>query len=405
MATDLVRLFGALAVLVTLAAFARQVARWTGQPAVLGELVLGIALGPTLLGWLWPAGHDFLLGGPNAAILDAFAWVGLVLFMLVAGAEMQWRPGNTVAAVGVALGGLVLPATLGSLLAVTNPGWFFDAGVSGPGVLMVATVMTVSALPILARVLADLGLLDRPTGSVTMASATIDDIAGWVALALAAGASATGLTGSLTGNMALVAGLFVACLLLDRLLADKVRPFLPKDPAHMFVAVVVVTLLAALLTHEAGLHAVVGALAVGAILSRHRDIRDVVADRFRGIAFILLLPMFFITTVGSADLRLVADHGGMLAVVVVFAAATLGKVAGAYAGSRTVGLPHPQALAVGLLMNARGAVGIVVAKVARDAGLLSASGFALMVIVIVLTTLVAAPLMAWHTRRVGVDAL
>lgn len=406
MATDLVRFFGALAILVTLAAVARQAARWSGQPAVLGELVLGVLLGPTLLGWLWPEATAFLLGGPNAPLLEALAWVGLVLFMLVAGAEMAWHPGNGLAAVGVASGGLVLPATLGALLAVTHPAWFFDGPATGPSVLMVATVMTVSALPILARVLSDLKLLDRDTGSVTMAAATIDDVVGWLALALAAGAGAgDALTGSLAGNMALVAVAFVALLALDHVLTPRVRRFLPQDPQHLFVGVVVATLLAALLTHEAGLHAVVGALAVGAIVSRHKGLRAVVADRFRGIAAILLLPLFFITTLGGANLRLVADQGGLVAIAAVLLAATLGKVAGAYGGARAVGLSNAQGVAIGLLMNARGAVGVVVAKVAHDAGLLSDSGFALLVLVIVLTTLLTAPTMAWHVRRVGASAL
>lgn len=405
MATDLVRFFGALAALVAMAAFARQAARWSGQPAVLGELLLGIALGPTLLGWAWPAAHGFLLGGPNAPLLDALAWIGLVLFMLVAGAEMEWRPANGLAALGVAGGGLVLPATLGVLLAIARPDWFFDGPANGPAILMVATVLTVSALPILARVLSDLALIERPTGAITMAAATIDDVAGWIALAIAAGASSPGLTGSLAGNILLVLAVLVAAFVLDVLLADRLRPLLPKEPAHLFVGVVVATFLAALLTHEAGLHAVVGALAVGAVVSRHHQLRDVVADRFRGVAFILLLPMFFITTVGSADLRLVAQHGGFVAVLVVVVAASAGKVLGAYAGARAVGLGHAKGIAIGLLMNARGAVGIVVAKVARDAGLLSASGFALMVLVIVATTLLTAPAMAWHVRRVGVSAL
>lgn len=405
MATDLVRFFGALAILVALAALARQAARWTGQPAVLGELALGIILGPTLLGWLWPEAHGFLLEGPNAPLLDALAWIGLVLFMLVAGAEMEWQPKNALAAIGVASGGLMLPATFGAMLGLFAPTWFFDGPPSGPAILLVATIMTVTALPVLARILADLDLLGRPTATVTMAAATIDDVAGWIALALAAGASTTGLTGSLLGNLAIVVGLLLAALLLDRLLASRLRPFLPTDPAHLFVGVVVATFGAALLTHEAGLHAVVGPLAVGAVVSRHKGLRDVVADRFRGVAFALLLPMFFILTVGQADLRLVATNTGVLAVVVVLLAAMVGKIAGCYIGARAAGLTHSQGMGAGILMNARGAVGLVVAKVGLDAGLLAPHGFALMVLVIVLTTMLAAPALSWHVRRVGVASL
>ncbi len=405
MATDLVPFFGALAILVALAAFARQLARWAGQPAVLGELLLGIALGPTLLGSMWPSAHDYLLGGGNAPLLDALAWVGLVLFMLVAGAEMRWRETRGVAAVGVAAGGLLLPAAGGAILAKARPDWFFDGPATGPGILLVATVMTVSALPVLARILSDLGLLGRPIASVTMAAATVDDVVGWIALGLAAAAGHAGLTGSLPGNLLLVAGLLAGAFLLDHLLADRLRPYLPKEPAHMFVAVVVATFAAALLTDQAGLHAVVGPLAVGAVVSRHPGIRDVVAERFRGIAFVLLLPMFFILTVGQADLRLVASGAGFVAIVAVLFVACLGKVVGCYVGARAAGLTHAQGLGAGMLMNARGAVGLVAAKVGHDSGLLSDAGFAVTVLVIVLTTLLAAPFMTWHARRVGVDAL
>lgn len=405
MATDLVRFFGALAILVAAAALARQAARGLGQPAVLGELLLGIVLGPTLLGWAAPGVHAYLLGGANAPLLDALAWIGLVLFMLVAGAEMEWRPSNGIAAIGVASGGLVLPATAGAFLALLAPAWFFDGEATTPGILLVATVMTVTALPVLARILADVGLLERPTAAVTMAAATIDDVVGWIALALAAAAGHPGLTGSLGGNLALVFGLFIVVFVLDHVLAPRLRPILPKEPAHLFVAVVVATFAAALLTHEAGLHAVVGPLAVGAIVSRHKGLRDVVAERFRGVAFVLLLPMFFILTVGQADLRLVVTETGVLALVVVLLAATGGKVLGCYTGARVAGMTHAQGLGAGILMNARGAVGLVVAKVGLDAGLLAPHGFALLVLVIVLTTLLAAPALAWHVRRVGVAAL
>lgn len=405
MATDLVQFFGALAVLVALAAFARQVARWAGQPAVLGELLLGIVLGPTLLGWAWPDAHGYLLEGGNAPLLDALAWVGLVLFMLAAGAEMAWRPSNGVAAAGIASGGLLLPAAAGAVLALMAPEWFFDGAATGPRILIVATIMTVTALPVLARILSDLGILGTTTGAATMAAATIDDIAGWIALALAAAAGSPGLTGSLAGNLLLVAAVLAGAFLLDYILTPVLGRHMPKDPAHLFVGVVVATFAAAVLTHMAGLHAVVGPLAVGAIVSRHPPLRNEVAQRFKGVAFVLLLPMFFILTVGQADLRLVASGPGLIAALVVLLIATGGKVVGCYVGARVARLTHAQGVAAGILMNARGAVGLVVAKVGYDAGLLAPHGFALVVLMIVATTLLAAPMLAWHLRRVGATAL
>lgn len=406
MATELVAFFGALAVLVALAALARQVARAIRQPTILGELLLGVVLGPTLLGWAWPAAHGLLFGGANLPLFDALAWVGLILFMLVAGAEMEWRPANGLAAIAMSTGGVALAGGLGVLLAIVRPAWFFPGGQASPlGVLVLATLMIVTALPVLARILADMNLLRSGTGGAALASATIDDVLGWTALGIAAATPGI-LPGGFAGNIALVAAALLAAVLLDRVLTPRLAKRMEHlDPAHLFVSVVAAALGAAALTHLAGLHAVIGALAVGAIVSRHPRLRKEVTERFRGVATVLLLPLFFILTVGQADLRLVGTLTGLVAAMTVLAVASVGKIGGTYLGARVAGLTHAQGVASGLLVNARGAVGLVVAKVGSDAGLLSATGFSLMVFAIVATTLLTAPLLGWYMRRVGHAAL
>jgi len=158
-------------------------------------------------------------------------------------------------------------------------------------------------------------------------------------------------------------------------------------------ALVCAILGSAWLTQAAGLHALIGPLLVGALVSRHEAVQAYARSRLQGLTMVLFLPVFFVLTGLDTNLTLLASSTGALAFVVVLAAASLGKLAGCWLGGRAAGLNRQGRLAAGLLLNARGAVGLVVAKLGYDAGLLSPRGFALLALVIVVTTCAAAPLL------------
>jgi Kef-type K+ transport system membrane component KefB len=386
--SGLERLFLALAVIVAGAALARWAFLRLRLPGVVGELLLGIALGPSLLGWLWPDGHGALFPASGAPILHALSWVGLALFVYHVGLEMHWEHGDLRPVLLVALGGLLVPMASGVLLAAASPSWFFAGAGEWPGRLMVGIVLTVSALPVLARILEDLGMLGSRLGSVALGAATVDDVVGWTLMAVVAAAGSVGLTGLLWANVLAVAGLGAALWVG----ASVLRKRMVARPAP-FPAVMAAVLLAAWLTEAAGLSAVLGPLAVGAFLSGVPAMREDSRRRIGDVTKVLLLPIFFVMSGAAVDLRLLPMPAMLLPLAILLASASLAKVAGCSLGARAAGLPWRDGLAAGSLLNARGAVGLVVVRVGLDAGLFSVGGYSLLVVVVALTTL-AAPILA-----------
>lgn len=402
MALDLPIFLVQLVGIVAGAGLTRALVVRVGQPAVLGDLVFGIAVGPTLFGRLAPEARASMFPSENAPALTALAWLGLVLFMFIAGAEMRWKGAENRAILLVAAGGLIVPLTFGLGLGLLRPDWFFDGGPSVRGVTLVATVLAVSALPVLARILDDVHLLGSPLGTIVMGAGTVDDLVGWTVLALVAG-HAVGLTGGVVWNLLLIGGLLILALVADRAVTKLLagRALLAR-PA-LFGVLVVVILAAAWLTDRAGLHAIIGPLAVGAVVSRHPRLREYARTRLGDLTTLLFLPVFFVLSGADADLGLLG-YSGLVAMAVVLVAASLGKILGAYLGGRAADMTARASIVTGLLLNARGAVGLVVAKVGLDAGLLSSQGYALLVVVIVLTTMMAPPALRFYVRRLPASA-
>jgi Kef-type K+ transport system membrane component KefB len=385
------------------AAAFRALARSVNQPAVVGELILGILVGPSFLVWAWPSAHTFFFPNENRPLLEAMGWIGLILFMYIAGSELRWTASQARPIFYVALGGLVVPFVLGAVLSLAAPQWFFRGAPDFQGVTLVAIIMTVSALPILARILGDLHLLEKPVGSITLGAATIDDVVGWTVLGMIVGGHAVGLLGDLSLNYLFLVGVFAVALVLDRYLAPLFQRMSERSAPYLFVWLMASIFGAAYVTHAAGLHAVLGPFVVGAITSRHPRIREYAHPRLGEITLVLFLPSFFILAGADVNLTELFSLDGLLAIVIVAIVASVGKIFGATIGGRAAKLPAGERGQIGILLNARGAVGLVAAKVGFDAHLLSSRGFSLLVLVIVLTTLaspiVLAPYRAWLAKR------
>lgn len=385
-----------LLVFVVGASVFRWIAAKLHQPTVVGELVLGILLGASALGRLWPQGHAVLFPAENRVFLEALSWIGLVIFMYLAGAELRWTSHEAKPTIAVALGGLFIPFLIGSLLAITRDDWFFRGPASFSGVVLVAIAFTVSALPVLARILEDLHMMRFSVATIAMGAATIDDATAWIVLALVGGA-AVGLTGILGINLAVIVGVFLLALFADRTLRPWFRDHDEIPKTRVFTWLIVAIFGSAFLTHAAGLHAVLGPFAVGAVVGRHAAVRAYAETRLGDLTRILLLPAFFILAGADIDLSLVSDRVGILTVLLVAALATMAKVSGILAGGIAIKLPLRDSIGLGFLLNARGAVGLVVARVGLDEGLLSTRGFTLIVLMVTLTTL-AAPILFRVTR-------
>ena len=355
------------------------------QPPVIGEVVAGIALGPSLLG-SWSNGLFPLETRPLLRIL---ASLGLAVFMFLVGLEMDLAhlAGSRRRRISgaVALLGTAVPFGLGMALAgALHP----DHGTGDflPFALFIGAAMSTTAFPVLARILQERRLYDTPLGVLTMASAAGDDVLTWATLAVVVAIVAA--TGAWTLPYILVLSIGFTVLMLV-----AVRPALARyrdQPMGTGELTLVVAglLAAAFVTSTIGIHEIFGAFMLGAIFPRGA-LADAVRDRLRSVAAILL-PVFFVTTGLNVDIGGVGMEGlWQLALIMVVACA--GKLIGAGAGARIQGLAARESLALGVLMNTRGLTELVVLNIGRDLGVLNGPLFTLLVIMAVLTTVATAP--------------
>jgi Kef-type K+ transport system membrane component KefB len=378
-------------------------ARRLGQPAVIGQILTGIALGPSLLGRL--PGHLTSHLFPAAALpyLSVLAQVGVVVFMFLVAYEIDFRTigGHTRPVVLVALSALLVPMTLGSGSAVLFRGWFMAPGQpSGHSfVLFVGVAVSVTALPVLASIVRERGLADTTAGVVATSAAGGMDVMAWLALAAAIAGSAHS-----TRRPLLVTALLICCWTAAMLLI--VRPALRRwfdRPAAILAQQVtvaaVLTMANAYVTTLLGLHPVFGGFLAGLTMARVGG-RGPDPDVLRSMesASNLLLPLFFVNTgllLNIGSLR--AADLGLLALIVAIACA--GKLAPGYAASRLSGLTREQAATVAVLVNTRGLTELIALNTGLQAGIIGRRLFTVFVLMALLTTMATGPLLTLIGRR------
>jgi len=387
------------------------VMRSFGQPAVIGEIAAGVLLGPSVLGHLAPGLHDWLFPDDplQRSLLAGPAWIGVFLLLIVTGLETDLalirRLGRATAR--VALGSLVLPVLAGVGLGVALPAAFVGEGTEREVfALFMGTALGISALPVIATILSDLDLMRRNVAQVLLAAAMADDIAGWILLGMVAGLAQSGsldaarLAFTIAG---LVMFLGLAFTLGQRAVDALLRAVTLRrwGLSGSLTAVLLVALASGATTHAIGLEAVFGAFIAGIVLGRSRFHDTEVFSQLDGITRAFFAPLFFATAGLRVDLGLLADPQVLLWGIAVLGIATASKAGGAYLGSRLAGLPRREGLALGVGLNARGAVEIVVATVGLSLGVLNAQSYALVVLMAIVTSMMAPPLLrlvlrGWH---------
>ncbi|GGM59304.1 cation:proton antiporter [Dactylosporangium sucinum] len=396
----------ALACIVVLARVLGLAARKLGQPPVVGEILAGILLGPTLFGaavsgWLFPAEVRTALAG--------LANVGLVLFMFIVGYEVDLAAvrGRRRAAVSVSVGSVVLPLGLGIGLAFWLAGHHDVANVA-PFALFMGAAMSVTAFPVLARILTDRGMLRTEVGGLALASGAVDDVVAWTLLA---GVVALGTGGGEVPWQVLLALPYVLVMFL------VVRPFLrrlvaARDRAGRLTPDILAVILIGLLlscwfTEAIGIHAIFGAFLFGAVMPRlgGEALRHETLERLEQLSVLVLLPVFFVIAGLRVDLSTV-DGRGLIDLALILAVAITGKFFGAYAGARLNRIDARRSGALATLMNTRGLTEIVILTVGLQLGILPADLFSLMVVMALVTTAMAGPLLAvvYPRRMVEQDA-
>ena len=400
------RLLLSLAVVLAVGRAAGALGRRVGQPAVVGEIVAGIALGPSLLGLIAPGLPAMLFPAEVVVHLKVVAEVGLVLFMFAVGLELDpaaLRASGRQAG-AVAAGSMILPFALGvgALAPLLHRGHHLVAGREvgfTPFALFVGVAMSGTAFAVLARILAEHDLLGTRLGTLLLSSAAIDDVVAFALLGVVVAiASSSGAGGGLLLTLAALVGMVA-------LLVFVVRPLLRRTVLRRACAdgrldgpVLGALLLGALLTAyvatRIGLHPMMGAFAFGTCVpcDRGRRLPHEVTQRLEAVSVHLLMPAFFVVTglgVNVAALR----RSDIVPALAIVAVACVGKFVGSMGAARAVGMPHREALAVGTMMNARGLAELVILSAGREAGVLDDRLFTMLVVMAVVTTVMAGPLL------------
>ncbi len=371
-----------------------------GQPVVVGEMAAGILLGPSLFGWLSPDVFQFVFPAASLGTLKLLSQIGVCLFLFSVGMEVDAghvrKKAHT--AVMVSHASMVIPFFLGVLLAyslytaLAQPGTTFSAFA-----LFMGISMSVTAFPVLARILQERQLTKTFLGSTALTCAAVDDVTAWSVLAfIVAIVRATSMVSSIVNLVLVVA--FISFMVL------VLRPALPRliggrnleceDPPKSVLAVVLCVVVAsALITEIIGIHALFGAFLAGAIMPEVGGFRKKLAVRVENFSSVFLLPLFFVFVGLRTQINLLNDWQGWLLCLGIIAVATLGKLGGSAIAARWSGMSWSQSLQLGALMNTRGLMELIVLNMGYDLGILSPRIFTMMVIMALVTTMITGPLL------------
>lgn len=368
------------------------------QPAVIGEVVGGILLGPSLLGRLAPGAAAFVLPQDAAPVLGVIAQLGVILYMFLVGLELDLAVLRTRARATIAIsnGSIIVPFALGVALAWMIHDGHAPAGVALlPFALFLGVSMSITAFPVLARILSDHRLQRTPMGVMALTCAAIGDATAWCLLAFVVGVTEA-TTGAAVTTLVLTAAYVALMLTAGRRVMSRVIPRLDASIAvgeQSLAIVLVAVLLSAVATEFIGVHAIFGAFLLGAIIPHRSATAGHVRDKIEDVVRVLLLPAFFAFTGLRTQIGLVQGLDDWLLCLVIIAVATAGKFGGATLVARLTGLDWRDSAALGVLMNTRGLVELIVLNIGLDLGVLTPRLFTMLVIMALVTTLMTSPLL------------
>ncbi len=376
-----------------------------GQSQVVSEMITGVLLGPSLLGLLLPGAQAYLFPKESMPILYAVSQVGLALYMFLVGLEFQVEliRRRMRSALSVSLAGIVVPFFLGGVIAtfLADDADFFSPGVSRTeAVLFLGASMSITAFPMLARIIHERGLAGTSLGTLALAAGSIDDAAAWRVLAVVLASFAGDPTFAL---IAIGGGLAYAVLLVTvgrRLLAPLGATV--ERAGTMSNGILTVTLMLVMLgawfTDWIRIYAVFGAFVMGVAMPRGRFAEEV--TRIVGpLVTTFLLPLFFVYSGLNTRIGLVDTPALWGITIVVLLAATLGKGVACWLAARLNGEPNGEALAIGALMNARGLMELIILNIGLERGIIQPTLFTIMVLMAIVTTLAATPAFEWVYGR------
>lgn len=396
---SLSKVLGALAAIIVVGRVLGAGFRWLGQPRVIGEVVAGILLGPSLLGRVAPEAMSWLLPQAILPSLGVIAQLGVILFMFLVGLELNAellrdRVHKTVV---IAHAGIVTPFLMGAGLAL----WLFPslapAGVSFTSfALFLGVSLSITAFPVLARILTERRLEQSELGVLALSCAAAGDATAWCLLALVVGVAQSAVAGAIT--TAVLTVLFIGAMF------GVVRPLMrgwlsDSDSSQingsLVTWVLVALLLSALVAEAIGIHALFGAFLLGAVIPHDSAVARAFHDKLHDMVVILLLPAFFAHTGMRTQIGLVSGLSEWLTCAAIIVVATLGKFGGTMVSARLTGIDWRTSASLGILMNTRGLMELIVLNIGLDLGVISPTLFAMMVLMALVTTIATTPILRW----------
>jgi Kef-type K+ transport system membrane component KefB/nucleotide-binding universal stress UspA family protein len=385
-----------------------------GQPAVIGQLLAGLILGPSLFGWLWPQAHHLIFpgGAEQKNLITGIADMGVMMLLLLTGMETDLKLVRKVGtpAIAVTMTGIAIPFAcgfaLGQFLPVSllpNPAYRLVAS------LFIGTALSISSIKIVAMVVREMNFMRRNLGQIIVASSIMEDTIGWIIVAIILGiAGAGGLAWTSLAKTMLGTALF---LVLSYTIGRKLVFWLIRWVNDSFAseyavvtAILIVMFVLALATQGIGVNAVLGAFVAGVLVGESPILSQQIENQLRGFITAFMMPIFFGLSGLSADLTIFKDATPALFTLGLVGIASLGKFGGAFAGGRISGLSVRESLAVGSAMNARGSTEVIIATIGLSMGALTQNLYTMIVTMAVVTTMTMPPMLRWALRRLPMGA-
>ncbi|WSY47635.1 cation:proton antiporter (plasmid) [Embleya sp. NBC_00888] len=400
-----------ITVLIACATALGRLAMRCGMPTVVGELMVGVLVGPSVFGALAPGMSHWLWSSKDGQpqLLEPINQFGVLLFVGVAAAHldvrMLRRRRGTIATIGGSA--LLIPLTLGITTGYLLPRWLVGPeGNRTTFALLVGVVMAVSAIPVMAKTLTDLKMMHRDVSQLMLASAAGDDVVAWLILSLVSGMTVSGYSGSalVLSVVYLIAFLLAAALVMRPLARTALRVAgRAEGPGPTIATAVALILGGSAAALSLGLEAALGAFVVGILISSHGVVDVAKLAPLRTLVLAVFAPLFLASAGLRMDISVLADRSVALVAVLVCALAIAVKLGGGYLGARLSRLTHREGLAIGAGLNARGAVEIVVATIGLRIGVLSEAMYTIVILVAVVTSVTAPPTLRWAMARVEQD--
>src|SRR5450432_956121 len=371
-----------------------------GQPSVIGEMTAGILLGPSVFGRFFPAAFHYVLPSSSFPAITVLSQLGLLLFMFVVGLEVDLAHifKQRAAIVLVSNVSIALPLALGVCLAKALYPQFAGKHVSFPPfALFMGTAMSITAFPVLARILKERNLMGSSLGTMAIACAAIDDVSAWMLLAvLTAMVRSSSNWRQFVVTLLLLIGFILLMLIGVRRLGRFVESWYEKRGAGVeFLSFLVLFIFAASWTTEKlGVHALFGAFMAGLVMPKNERLLTDVMERIESLSLALLLPLFFALTGLRTRIDLLTGRSTIGYGLAILAVAVVGKLAGATLAAKVIGVTWKNSFALGVLMNTRGLVELVILNAALDLGVSSPALFTMMVLMALITTFMTTPILS-----------